>query len=85
MTNVGDITHTDETHEYFLINRKKENGGGWAYAPFSIKGNDGNTFVNFTAYGNNNILEYISIGANSYSATTNLRIYPDGKISATKF
>lgn len=85
MINVGNITHTDETQECFLLNKKKENTGGWAYAPLTIKGNDETIFARLAVYGVDDTLHYIYLGANGYSATTNLRIYPDGKVSATKF
>ena len=68
-----------EKYVTFAIARKKEGGGGWAYNPIRVVGNDSNSFAHFGVYGSANSLGYIYIGANAWDGN-NLRIYPDGKI-----
>lgn len=65
--------------------RKRGNGGGWNYKPFSIIDYSGSDFAHFGVYGDNNDLKYIYIGSNDYDSNDNLRIYPNGNINAGNF
>ena len=62
-----------------VIKRKKDNaGGGWAYNPIQLVGNDGNSFAYFGSFGDNNIATYMYLGLNgAYNSDHNLRIYSD--------
>ena len=75
----GNIVFGNEKQTIFKITRKKDNGGGWAYHPLIIKDNAGEIFARFSVYGQNNIMSYIFIGANSYDGN-NLRITPAGEV-----
>lgn len=83
-TMTGNLTFSGETRTFYKIERKKAGteGGGWAYNPISMIGNDNGTFFNIGVFGNNNALDYGYIGANAtWSATNNFRIYPSGNIA----
>lgn len=84
-TMTGNITLGSETSIAAEIKRKKADGEGWAYAPYRFIGNDGVTFANIGVYGGEDALTYMYIGAEDYSSSNNLRIYPNGTISAQNF
>lgn len=84
-TITGNLQLINETSTIYKIERKTPEGGGWAYAPIRIVGNDDVKFANIGVFGSADTLNYIFIGADGYNATTNLRVYPDGTVSATKF
>ena len=74
-------TMNDEKSIGFQITRKKNGGGGWAYDPIWVKGNDGNIFAKIGVYGNANAMSYMYIGAGEYNDTTNFRIASSGAIT----
>ena len=76
-------TMNDERAITFQITRKKNGGGGWAYSPIRMVGNDNAEFAGIGVYGGANTMTYMYIGANAYNGN-NLYIYPDGHIWATK-
>ena len=82
-TMTGWITFDAEQGIYARIKRKKADGGGWAYSPISMIGNDNAAFAAIGVYGSANTMTYMYIGANAYNGN-NLYIYPDGHIWATK-
>lgn len=84
-TMTGNVTFNNETQSIYKIARKKNGGGGWAYAPIRFTGSDNATFANIGAFGSGNTFNYLYIGAGDYDAATNLRIYPSGNVSAKKF
>ena len=84
-TMTGNITLGSETRIAAEIKRKKADGGGWAYAPYRFIGNDGVTFANIGVYGGQDELTYMYIGPEDWSSSNNLRIYPNGTISAKNF
>lgn len=73
-TMTGTLYHDSETASVYKIARKKANGGGWAYAPFWVRGNDNVAFFNIGVYGGANALSYGYIGAGSYDSASNLRV-----------
>lgn len=73
-TMTGTLYHDSETSSVYKIARKKANGGGWAYAPFWVRGNDNASFFNIGVYGGANALTYGYIGAGSYDSASNLRV-----------
>ena len=77
----GHITMNDEYSFKAYMPRKREGGGGWAYAPFMVRDAANSDFAHIGVHGIGNTLYYIYIGSNKehYSAQ-NLRIYPDGKV-----
>ena len=62
--------------------RKKAGSGGWAYTPFRVLDNAGTDFAHFGVYGTANTMTYIYIGANDYNSANNLKIAPNGNITA---
>ena len=75
-----------EVESNFWINRCKENGGGWAYKPINIYKNDKVSIIShYGVYGKNNNITYTYIGSNSYNSSSNLRIYPNGTVTAPIF
>jgi hypothetical protein len=81
----GNVIFNGETHIDYKITRKKEGYGAWAYAPFRTIGNDDAMFFTIGVYGNSNTLSYAYIGAGDYSSNLNLRVAPDGNVTAKKF
>ena len=77
-------TMNDEKAITFQITRKKDGGGGWAYSPIRMIGNDNAMFFNIGVYGSANTLGYAYIGANGWDSTANTRIYADGHLTAPK-
>lgn len=73
------ISLGDEARVDARINRKKEDGAGWAFSPIRILDNADSDFAHFGVYGHANSLDYIYIGANNYSGN-NLRITSDGEV-----
>lgn len=89
-TLTGPLSMDNENHIVFNIPRCNENGGGWAVKQLIVNGHvdsEGNypTVYSMGSYGQSNNLTYIFIGANEYSSTENLRIYPNGKVEAPTF
>lgn len=76
-----DIRVFNEGNIIYKINRKTSDGGGWAYSPFSIVGNDNVMFANIGVYGGADSMTYMYIGSGNYNATTNVRITPTGSLS----
>ena len=83
-TMTGWITFDAEQGIYARIKRKKDGGGGWAYSPIRMIGNDNAMFFNIGVYGSANTLGYAYIGANDWNSTANTRIYADGHLTAPK-
>lgn len=78
--------YENEVISKFYINRAKEGGGGWSYCPWLVYKADKTSVLSyFGVYGAANSLTYTFIGANAYDSTGNLRIYPNGDVSATSF
>ena len=71
----GTVTHTSETGTRYKMERKRADGGGWAYEPIQLIGNSGENFFHLGAYGDNTSLTYAYIGVNDYYQENNLRIY----------
>lgn len=67
---------------YPIIHRKKAGGGGWAYNPMRLLGDDLQGFASLGVYGSADTLNYMYVGANSFDGD-NLRIYNDGSIRAS--
>lgn len=66
----------------YKIDRKKAEGGGWAYAPFKVIGNDDGLFASIGVYGNADEFKYMYLGTGSYDdESTNVRITTAGSIS----
>lgn len=76
----GHITMNGEYALKAYMPRKKEGGGGWEYKPFMVLDEANTDFAHIGVCGNNDTLNYIYIGSNSYSSNNNLRIYPDGRV-----
>ena len=62
------------------IPRKNPDGGGWAYAPYTIRDKANEKIMNLGVYGSQNNLAYIYLGAGDWNATNNVRIYPSGTL-----
>lgn len=84
-TVTGNVTHNSETADLYKIARKKDNGGGWAYAPIRYTGNDDAVFFRIGAFGSANNFSYAFIGTGDYNEDLNLKVYSDGTVSAKKF
>lgn len=84
-TMTGDLTFNSEKGIKYVMPRKKADGEGWAYSPIQMVGNDNSTFGEIGAYGTNDELAWIYIGNGTFNSSNNLRIYPDGTVSATTF
>jgi len=69
---------TSELSVYFDTNRKKANGGGWAYSPIRFRDNADETFFQIGAFGSSATFNYAFLGVNAYDSANNLRIYSDG-------
>lgn len=80
-----DEFYGSEVKSKFWINRTIE-GGGWSYVPIQVFKADKKTkLLNIGVYGNNSDLIYSYIGNNDHKSTKNLRIYPDGTVTAPVF
>lgn len=84
-TMTGSVVFNNETRITYKIARKKEDGGGWVYSPFRTVGNDDAMFFNIGVYGTADTLTYGYIGAGDYNSDLNLKIAPDGSVTAKKF
>ena len=84
-TMTGNLTLTGEKATIYKIERKKASGGGWAYAPMRIVGNDNAVFANIGVHGGDNALTYMYIGVGDYNSDVNLRISPTGAVTAKSF
>ena len=80
-TVTGSILFEDESGSFYKINRKKADGGGWAYSPIQFRGSNNVKFANIGAYGGQDTLSYLYIGVGEYDSTYNLRISPLGAVS----
>ena len=76
----GHVDMPNETSIKFKIARKKANGGGWAYNPIQIRGNDDAIFSRWGVYGGGNDLSYIFFGVGDYNTTTHIRIDSSGHL-----
>ena len=65
-----------------VIHRKKLGGGGWAYNPFILQGDDGAKFANIGAYGTENTLGYMFIGPGEWDSDLNLKVFLNGTVKA---
>lgn len=77
-----DITQMfgSEVASNYYIGRCKENGGGWAYAPYVVyKGDKSTLLSSIGVYGTNNTLTYSYFGSNNWDGA-NLRVYRGGNI-----
>ena len=75
----GTISLGDEAKVDARTNRKKTNGGGWAFTPLRVLDNTNLDFAHIGVLGNANNLTYIYIGANNYDGN-NLRITSNGEV-----
>lgn len=83
-TMVQNLHFSGETASVYKIARKKTDGGGWAYNPIRIVGNDDVTFFRIGVYGGADALTYAYLGGGGdYDSATNFRIYPTGVIQLT--
>lgn len=81
-----DEFYGSEVRSKFWIDKTIEGGGGWAYPPIQVFKADKETkLLNIGVYGNNSDLIYSYIGSNDHNSTKNLRIYPDGTVTAPVF
>ena len=71
----GTVTYTSETGTRYKMERKRADGGGWAWEPIQLIGNSGENFFHLGAYGDNTSFTYAYIGVNDYYQENNLRIY----------
>jgi hypothetical protein len=73
-TMTGHLYHDGEKCSIYKIARKKSGGGGWAYTPFTIRGNDNANFFYMGVLGEADALTYGYIGSGTYNSAVNLRI-----------
>lgn len=78
----GTITMSGEYGFVGYMPRKIDGGGGWAYAPFRIIDAAKTVFANMGVYGGQNTLTYIYIGSENYDSSNNLKIFPNGTVTA---
>lgn len=84
-TMTGDLVFDSEKSVNYKIRRKQAEGGGWAYSPIRAIGNDNSIFANIGFCGQNDTLSYMYLGSGEYGSANNLRIYPNGTVSAATF
>ena len=82
INSINEIRMVGESPFSAYMPRKVDGGGGWAYHGFRFLDNALNDFAHIGVYGGQNTLTYIYIGSENYDSSNNLRIFPNGTITA---